>query len=332
MLNRDNDPGRVSVPPLEQQVSASTKRLIRASVSENTRRAYEHALRALEEWLSGRALTDALVAEYLTCRHDEGLAPSSLSMIPAAIQFASRLSGRASPLGLLTENTMMGIRKEGRERGNGQVTGISFMEARFMAAQIAGDGVRGIRDAAIIALMSDCMLRIGELVAVRPKDVTDITDGTGRLHLPRSKTDQEGEGATLFIGAPTMDRLKTWMGKVEEQLGSVDVSGPLFHALRKGGKIQPTGLSARAVRKNIQSYAARLKLKGRFSGHSFRVGTAQSLAQERATLAQLQSVGRWKSARMPASYCRNELAGRSAVAQLLYRVEETPSKRESVPD
>lgn len=313
-------------------MSASTKRLIRASMSENTRRAYEHALRSLEEWLSGRTLTDALVAEYLTSRHHEGLAPSSLSMIPAAIQLAARLSGRASPLGLLTEKTMMGIRKEGRERGRGQVTGISFMEARFMAAQIAGDGVRGIRDAAIISLMSDCMLRIGELVAVRPKDVTDMADGTGRLHLPKSKTDQEGEGATLFVGAPTIDRLRAWILKVQEQLGKMDISGPLFHAVWKGGKIQPTRLSARAVRKNIKAYAARLELKGRFSGHSFRVGTTQSLAQEKATLAQLQTVGRWKSARMPAVYARNELAGRSAVAQLLYRVDETPSKRDTVPD
>lgn len=40
-----------------------------------------------------------------------------------------------------------------------------------------------------------------------------------------------------------------------------------------------------------------------------------------ATLAQMQTVGRWKTSRMSASYCRNELAGRSAVATLLYKDE-----------
>jgi len=309
-------------PAVWEDLPDATRRLLRASVSENTRRAYGQALSALEAWLAGRELTDALVAEYLTLRHESKLAPSSIAMIPAAIQFACRWSGIESPLGLLTEEIMTAIRKEGRGRGPGQVTGITFLEARRLAGQVAREGVRGIRDAAIIALMSDCMLRIGELVAARPKDVIHDPDGTARLHIPRSKTDQEGKGARQFIGPPTLERLEAWMGVVQEQLGAVDESGPLFHAVQKGGKIQPRGLSARAVRKNIQAYAERLELKGRFSGHSFRVGTAQSLAREGATLPQLLYVGRWDSARMATRYCRDELAGKGPVAKLLYGLDD----------
>lgn len=308
-------------PPASwEDLPDATRWLLRASVSENTRRAYQQALSAMEEWLAGRELTDALVAEYLTRRHESKLAPSSIAMIPAAIQFACRWSGAESPLGLLSEETMTGIRKEGR--GPGQVTGITFLEASRMVGQIAGDGVRGIRDAAIISLMSDCMLRVGELVAARPKDVIHDMDGTARLHIPKSKTDQEGKGARQFIGPPTLERLEAWMGVVQNQLGALDESGPLFHAVRKDGKIQPRGLSTRAVRKNIQAYAERLELKGRFSGHSFRVGTAQSLAREGATLPQLLYVGRWDSARMATRYCRDELAGKGPVAKLLYGMDD----------
>ena len=39
-----------------------------ASVSVNTRRAYEGALRRLRDWLAGRPLDDATLAEYLAAR------------------------------------------------------------------------------------------------------------------------------------------------------------------------------------------------------------------------------------------------------------------------
>lgn len=305
-------------------VSDATRRLIRSSVSKNTRTAYASALRAFEQWLDDRPLTEALVADYLTERFEAGLAPSSIEMIVAAIKFAARLSGAPAPLGFLTDKTLDGIRREGRERGTGQVTGITFMEARFLAGQIAGKGVRGIRDAAIIMLMSDCLLRPSELVAVRPKDISPVPDGTGRLLIPRSKTDQEGDTATQFVDAPTMVRVRDWIDEIQVQYGAVDAAAPLFRGIRKGGKIQAGGLSTQGMRKNLKAYAAQLGLKGRFSGHSFRVGTAQSLVRRGATITQMKTVGRWKSARMPAVYCRNELAGKSAVATLLCGRGEPP--------
>ena len=82
---------------------------------------------------------------------------------------------------------------------------------------------------------------------------------------------------------------------------------------------QKTGISGRGVRKNLKAYVDEAGLRGQYRGHSFRVGTAQSLAQRGATLTQMQTVGRWQTARMPAAYCRNELAGRNAVATLLYK-------------
>lgn len=96
-------------------------------------------------------------------------------------------------------------------RGRGQVTGITFTETKFLVGQIAKHGVKGIRDAALFSLMSDCMLRESELVAVRPADLEMTSDGSGRLHLPKSKTDQEGAGATLYVGAPTMERIHSWL-------------------------------------------------------------------------------------------------------------------------
>ena len=45
----------------------------------------------------------------------------------------------------------------------------------------------------------------------------------------------------------------------------------------------------------------------RISGHSARVGAAQSLVRHGATVPELQQVGRWKTSAMPAHYARAEL-------------------------
>ena len=57
--------------------------------------------------------------------------------------------------------------------------------------------------------------------------------------------------------------------------------------------------------------AARAAAAPRVSGHSLRVGAAQSLAAAGAGLVQMQQAGRWQSPAMPAHY-----AARGAVATL----------------
>ena len=61
-LNR-NAPASVVVRP-------ETMDLMRASKSPNTLRAYKYALGQLDGWLDGRLLTDELLAEYITERHE----------------------------------------------------------------------------------------------------------------------------------------------------------------------------------------------------------------------------------------------------------------------
>ena len=53
----------------------------------------------------------------------------------------------------------------------------------------ASKTLAGLRDSAMIRLMSDCLLRISEVVAVNVEDIDKV------LTVRSSKTDQEGEGA-----------------------------------------------------------------------------------------------------------------------------------------
>ena len=191
--------------------SEAAQRLAGAALAPATIRAYRAALAGLETWLSqrGRALSDASIADYLAARHEAGLAPSTIALTVAAVKAAAKLVGHPAPVGKQTARVLAGIRREGRSRGRGQVQGLRWAEADTVATFAANSGgkLTGLRDAAIVALASDCLLRVSEIVAVQITDLEAEADGSGRLTVHRSKTDQEGEGAELFVGQPTMRRI-----------------------------------------------------------------------------------------------------------------------------
>ena len=156
--------------------------------------------------------------------------------------------------------------------------------------------------------MSDCLLRISEVVAVNVKDFQEKT-----LTLRASKTDQEGTGETLYVCENTRERLKQYC----EQAGIKE--GAVFRQIRRGGHVQSERLTSRSAHRIIKKRAAHAGIDGFISGHSLRVGSAISLAQAGATVVDMQVAGRWKSSQMPAHYAKAELAERGAIARFKER-------------
>ena len=64
-----------------------TENLIRASIAPNTLKAYQHALVGLQTHLSDQSLefSDNALAAYITYLHGQGRAPSSISIVVAAV-------------------------------------------------------------------------------------------------------------------------------------------------------------------------------------------------------------------------------------------------------
>ena len=88
------------VVPAEMAIgrhTATARRLVNASVSDNTRRAYAGALVQLDAWLDGQKLDDAALAAYLAELHDAGRAASSAALAVAAARFRGRLAGQVDP-------------------------------------------------------------------------------------------------------------------------------------------------------------------------------------------------------------------------------------------
>ena len=307
--------------PVEFMIPAAALELVEASVSLNTRRVYSSVWRRFDA--TGLEANDAGIAAYLIGLFESGRSPATASLAVAALRFRARHAGDPDPVGPLSERVLAGFRRAAANRGWGQVTGIRFEEARAVARQAAKDGqgrtratslerrVAGLRDAALIAVASDALLRVSEVAAL---EVGDIDWGSSTLLVRRSKTDQEGEGAALYLGKPTLKRIRVWL-----EAAGIE-AGPLFRPVTRGGLVTKAALTPRSVRRIIKARAEAAGVEGRVSGHSLRVGTAQSLAARGATVIEMQQAGRWQSPAMPGHYARAELAGRGAVARLLYRI------------
>ena len=131
----------------------TARRLVEASVSPNTRRAYAGALRRLDAWLDGRELDDAALAAYLAELHDAGRASSSASMAVAAACFRAKLAGQPTPAGERTARVLAGYRRTASDRGRGPA---GERTARVLAgyrrtASDRGRGPAGERTARVLA-------------------------------------------------------------------------------------------------------------------------------------------------------------------------------------
>ena len=282
-----------------------TQSLIKASVAENTLKAYQRALQSLTVWLSGRTLSDALLANYITVLHDNGKSPATIGQVVAAVKWQLKHQLQETLNFPITQATLAGIRREGKNRGRGQVDGLIWQDVERVCVYAETEGtLAGLRDALMIRLMSDCLLRISEVVAVNIGDLKETT-----LTLQFSKTDQEGTGETLYVCDSTRNVLNQYRERANITRGA------LFRHVRRGDHIQPTRLHPHSARRIIQKRAQAAGVEGFISGHSLRVGSAVSLAQAGATVVDMQVAGRWKSSQMPAHYAKAELAERGAIAR-----------------
>ena len=287
------------------QLPEETETLIKASIAENTLKAYQRALQNLTVWLSGRTLSDALLANYITILHDNGKSPATIGQVVAAVKWQLKHQVHETINFPITQATLAGIRREGRDRGRGQVDGLIWQDVERICIYAETEGtLAGLRDATMIRLMSDCLLRISEVVAVNIGDLKEKT-----LTIPASKSDQEGAGESLYVCYTTRRVLERYRKRAEI------THGPMFRHIRRGDHIQSNRLNPHSARRIIKKRVADAGVEGFISGHSLRVGSAVSLAQAGATVVDMQVAGRWRSSQMPAHYAKAELAERGAIAR-----------------
>jgi integrase len=280
--------------------------------------------------------------------------PATLARRLASIARVHRILGFGETAPLPTQagmvrDTLKGILRDKRQRQR-QAAPLRY-GAAMAEGQAAPDGVTvqallascggdlvGLRDAALISLAYDAGLRVSELVATGVADVSQVADGSGRLEIARSKTDQEGEGALAWLSPETMQRLSAWL------LASGIAEGPVFRRInlltRKGKEerqqliehfIGPNPLTRQGVvailRRRVLAAidAGQVELEpGRegetvasLSAHSFRVGLTQDLFAAGEDGAGIALALRWSSQATALRYARELAVGSNAAARVL---------------
>ena len=291
----NDSPARID--PEEAAIGRPTqtaRRLVEASVSENTRRAYAGALRRLDAWLDGRELYDVTLAAYLAELHDAGRAASSASMAVAAACFRAKLTGQPVPAGERTARVLAGYRRTAGDRGQARPFGISDLAAviatccrpRRRGRGLESDEValeRGHLDAVIAGLLFMAGMRRSEVSALRWADVVDSTDGDGILvTVRRSKTNQEGEvNDVRFVKDGVARALRTLRAATSPE---------------PGDRVVP--LSAQMIGLRFTTAAQAAGVESRVTTHSGRVGLASELTTRGASTTDVMLAGNWKTSRV----------------------------------
>ncbi len=293
---------------LPAELADQITNFLRESRAPNTHRAYRAGLAAFNRFCESTArepipATPETVAAYLSSQANRGLRPSTLSVHASAIAYAHRVAGHASPCDSSTvREVFRGIR---RTRGVApkQAAALTLPRLARAVARLDRETVRGRRNAALMTLGFALAARRSELVALNVEDVED--DGDGLLvHIVRSKTDQEGRGAVLYVPLAqellevcAVRAVRTWLTELPEP------SGPLFRQIRKGGAIGGR-LSARSVDQVVRDTSSDIDGIACYSAHSLRAGLVTTLAAQGRTELEIMEQSRHKSSAMVRTYAR----------------------------
>jgi site-specific recombinase XerD len=160
------------------------------------------------------------------------------------------------------------------------------------------------RDAALIAVMYDGLLRASELSALRWDDLAQAKKGACTLTIRRSKIDQEGLGAVAYLTRETTERIERWRSCCFTRCDW------LFHAAPRNwdrmNDAPPGRMSPHTIKQALDRASALARLDGtHLSGHSARVGAAQDMVACGMSMPSIMQVGRWKDPTMVARYTRN---------------------------
>lgn len=215
-----------------------------------------------------------------------------------------------------------------------QATALTLDLLEKINEAIIPDTLLEMRDLAIVNLMFDGLLRADELVRVK---VEHINKRNNALLVVTSKSDQAGQGSYRYISNSTISMIDEYINEANYDVINKCVrspkdprrinSGILFRRVSNRGHAllpydeEQTGKSAQVLEyssiyrvwKRIAKLAG---IKENITPHSGRVGGAVSLAEDGATLPELQLAGGWASPEMPGHYSRQANVNRGGMAKL----------------
>jgi integrase len=212
----------------------------------------------------------------------------------AAIGYHHKLAGHEPPTSSEAVKTVLrGIRRTIGTARAGKAPATADLLTQMVA--LCPDNMIGKRDRALLALGFAGAFRRSELCALEVADLVEVPDGL-RVVIRRSKTDQTGEGQGQEVAIPRGYKLRPVEAVQIWTEAAGIMSGPLFRAVRLGGKVSDGPLADDSAARIVKRYARRVGLEAAaFAGHSLRSGFLTSAAESGANIFKMAEVSRHKS-------------------------------------
>jgi site-specific recombinase XerD len=252
---------------------ASVRAYLEAEKSDNTRRAYKSDWADFTGWCQEQGVEPLPaaavdVARYLAQLADGGKKTSTIQRRTSAISAAHKAANFEPPTNFEgVKAVMRGIRRRIGKRQRRVAPATAELLVKVVAA--IPDTKRGLRDRALVLIGFSGCFRRSELVGIQVSDIERRHRGI-LIHLARSKTDQEGQGAALPIPNGKMravSALDAWL----EAAGITQ--GPVFRSVDRHGNVGAGALTDRQVARIVKEVCARIGVDPALvSGHSLRAG------------------------------------------------------------
>jgi site-specific recombinase XerD len=286
----------------------------------STRAAYAADVRIFSAWCREQSLcpmpaSPATVAAFLADQVQAGMKPSTLGRRLAAIKYRHKAAGEDSP----ADDEGVKAVLNGARRTLGvapRKLAAATSEKTIGMATLVRPGLAGLRDRAILLLAFSLAARRSELVALDVEDLEECPEGL-RVRIRKSKTDQEGVGATVAV---CRGSIACPVAAVLDYIKAANItSGALFRRIRRGNHITDHRLGAQTICRIVKDHAAKLGLDPKqYGAHSMRAGFLTSAAAKGANLFKMMDISRHKSVDTLRGYVRSADAFRDhAGANLL---------------
>ena len=289
-------------------LSAKSKRRMKKAKSDNTLKSYSADWNDFTDWCEAAELCPLPckpedIVNYINDLADHAKANTVSRRVTAISEnhIAAGYQESNPAKHVMVHNAMQAICREKGTFQKGKAP-ILMETIELLAECFEGNGLRTLRDKAVILLGFAGAFRRSELVAVKVEDISFVPQGMV-IFIPQSKGDQLGHGSQIAIPyAPdpkccAVVAVKQWI-----QAAGL-YSGPLFHPFKRNGEIRDCQLSDKSVALIVKKYVARLGLNAaEFAGHSLRRGFATSAAQHDLDTLSIMRQTRHKSEKMVHRY------------------------------
>ncbi len=265
-----------------------------AATSENTRRTYRSAIRHFQSWGGTLPCDEAAIIRYLL-DFSETLNSRTLALRLTALSQWHTHQGFLDPASTPTvRKTLLGIsRTHGKPKKKAKALPIEDLE-RIIEHLTSIDTIKAKRDNALLQIGYFGGYRRSELVGLEVAYVSWEQEGLV-ITLPRSKTDQIGQGITKAI--PFGDGRCCPATALRAWLDAADITaGPIFRSITKWGEVDQEALHEASVNAVLESCAKLVKLDyvPQLSSHSLRRGMATSAHRAGANFQDIKRQGGWR--------------------------------------